>query len=379
MGEQTLFEFEVNELDPYRLGASKEVLQWINKSLYEWRVKEIYKCMDKNKLNIPESIFEKTVGRKRSPQMTLLIALGLFLVTFVIGYLEFGFPDLFIGGQWRNIFVNPSIIFYILLIAPILTDVEDKVIQEFIKLGELTDEKIQQIHEDTHAIEPWREWLSIGVGVIIVLALFGGSVSLDLTGIYLLIISLTAFGLLSWTVYSSVVSVRVTSQLLKQPLKVDLFNLEPYKVVGKSSLYLALAFIGGFTLALLFTGADITVVQSFEFWIVNMYMFILPFIIFFWNMYPTYKIIDSEKKDALNKVGQQIRRLKDRMLADTNLPDESTSLSQSLQGYIALEERLEKVQSWPYEVSTLRSLMGSILIPVITVVGQVVLRNLLGW
>lgn len=335
--------------------------------------------MDENKLNIPDSMFEKTIGRKRPPQITWLIGLGLFLITLLFGYLEFGFTDLFLGGHWRNLFVNPSIIFYILLIAPKLTEVEDKVIQEFIKLGDLTDEKIFQIHEETHAIHPIREWLSIIVGVIIVLVLFGGSVTFDLTGIYFLIISLTAFGILSWTVYSSVVSVRITSELLKQPLKVDLFDLGPYKVVGKSSLYLALAFIGGFSLALLFTGADLTVVQSFEFWIVNMYMFFLPVIIFFWNMYPTYKIIDSEKKDALKQVGQQIRRLKDSMLAETSPPADSGALSQSMQGLIVLEERLEKVQSWPYEVSTLRSLMGSILIPVITVVGQVFLRRLLGW
>ena len=335
--------------------------------------------MDENKLNIPKSIFEKTIGRKRPPQVTVFIGMGLFLITLLFGYLEFGFHELFIGGHWRNFFINPSIIFYILLIAPILTEVEDKVIQEFIKLGDLTNEKIYQILVETHAVQPIREWLSIIVGVIFVLLLFGGSLTFDLTGIFLLILSLTAFGILSWTVYSSLVSVRVTSELLKQPLKVDLFDLEPYKVVGKSSLYLALAFIGGFSLALLFTGADLSVVQSFEFWIVNMYMFFLPVIIFFWNMYPTYKIIDSEKKESLKQVRQQIRGAKERMLAEANASVDTASLSQSLQGYIALEERLEKVQSWPYEVSTLRSLMGSILIPVVTVVGQVMLRRMLGW
>lgn len=330
-------------------------------------------------MQLPESIFEKTIGRKRSPHITLLIGLGLLLITFIIGYLEFGLPDLITGGFWRNLFVNPSIIFYILLVAPKLTEVEGKVLQEFIKLGDLSEEKMNQIQNEIHAVHPIREWLSIGVGILFVLLLFGGSISFDLTGIFQLLISLTAFGLLSWTVYSSVVSVRLTGQLLKQPLKVDLFDLESYKVVGKSSLYLALAFIGGFTLALLFTAHDLTVIQDIEFWLINIYMFILPIVIFFWNMYPTYKIIDSAKKDALKEVAQHIRDIHDQMLLKAGLTADHADLSQSLEGFIVLEARLEKIQAWPYEVSTLRSLFGSILIPAVTVLAQVLLRRLLGW
>lgn len=335
--------------------------------------------MDEKIGNIPESIFEKTIGRKRPWQITLLIGMGLFLITFAVGLLEFGFTDIFTEGHWRGLFVNPSVIFYILLIAPILTEMENRVIQEIIKLGDLTEEKILQIHNETHAVHPIREWLSIGVGVLIVLILFGGSVRFDLTGIFLLLIAIMAFGLLSWTVYSSVVSVRITEQLLKQPLKVDLFDLDAFKVVGKSSLYLALAFIGGFTLAIIFTAQNLLVFQDVAFWIINMPMFFLPVLIFFWNMYPTYKIIDSEKKDALKQVGQQIRSIKESMLAASTSTADIATLSQSLQGYIVLEERLEKIQSWPYEISTLRSLLGSILIPAITVIGQVVLRRLLEW
>lgn len=335
--------------------------------------------MDEKKQNIPDSIFEKSIGRKRPPLITLLIGFGLFIIPLIVGYIVFGFPDLFIGGYWREFFIYPSIIFFILLIAPILTEVEDKVIQEIVKLGDLTDEKMKQIHDETHAVDPLREWLSIGAGIVFILILFGDNIRFDLRGVFLLIFGLATFGILSWTVYSSVVSVRITGELLKQPLKVDLFDLDPYKVVGKSSLYLALSFIGGFSLALLFTAHDLSVIQDIEFWLINIYLFILPVFIFFWNMYPTYKIIDSAKKDALKQVGQQIRRIKESMLEQSSTTADFVFMSQSLQGFIVLEERLEKVQSWPYETSTLRSLLGSILIPFITVVGQVLLRRLFGW
>ncbi len=132
-------------------------------------------------------------------------------------------------------------------------------------------------------------------------------------------------------------------------------------------------------MTLIFTAQNHLVFQDLVFWIINMPMFFLPVIIFFWNMYPTYQIIDSAKKDALKQVGQKIRIIKEGMLAGSTSPADIGLLSESLQGLIALEHRLEVIQAWPYRVSTLRSLLGSILIPVITVVAQVVLRRMLGW
>ena len=158
-----------------------------------------------------------------------------------------------------------------------------------------------------------------------------------------------------------------------------LFDLDPFKVVGKSSLYLALAFIGGFTLALIFSAKDLSIFKNLEFWLINMPMFLIPFFIFFWNMYPTHKIIDLAKRDALKKAGQVIQGTSAQLLNENNQTAEAADLSQTVQGLLAYEQRLEQVQTWPYETSTLRSLFGSILIPVVTVVGQVILRRLLGW
>ena len=332
-------------------------------------------------MNSSETIFEKTIGRARPWWVTLLIGLPLFLLAFVVGILEYGLPDLFTEGYWRGFFINPSIIFYIMLIAPKLTQMENEVIEAIIPLGDLTEEKIHQIFDETHAVRPFREWLAVGVGVLIILVglLFGDNVNFNLTGIVFLLLAAMAFGMLSWTVYASVVSVRVTATLLEQPLQVNLFDLDAFKVVGRSSLYLALAFIGGFSLALFFSSPDFSVFQNLEFWLINLPVFLIPVIIFFWNMYPTYKIIDSAKRTALKQAGQKIRAVSARLLAGIDRSPETGVLSQSLQGLIVYEQRLEKVQTWPYEVSTLRSLFGSILIPVITVVGQVALRRLLGW
>ena len=332
-------------------------------------------------MKFPETIFEKTIGHERPTKVTFLIGFALLLIALVVGSVEYSFSELFSEGFWRGFFIYPSIIFYILLIAPKLTQMENKVIGAIIPLGDLSENKIHQIFEETQAFRPLREWLAVGVGVLIITIslLSGGSIGLNLTGVYFLVMAAIAFGILSWTVYASVVSVRITAQLLKQPLQVNLFDLDAFKVVGKSSLYLSLAFIGGFTLALFFSAPDFSVFQSVDFWIINFPMFVLPVIIFFSNMYPTHKIIDSAKRAALKQAGQKIRAVSDQMLKSADQSSDVESLSHKLQGLIALEERLSKVQTWPYEVSTLRSLLGSILIPAFTVIAQVLLRRVLSW
>jgi hypothetical protein len=331
-------------------------------------------------MNLPEMMFEKTIARERPWWMSSLIGLMLFLIALIVGGLEFGLSDLLSGGSWRGVFLNPSIIFYILLIAPKLTKMENKVIDTFLSLGEMTEVEIKQVLEKSNVIKPFREVLAFGVGLIVIVIAFllRGEISLSLLSIYTLIMSVIAIGLLSWTAYASVVTIRVIAQLIKQPLKVNLFNLDPFKVIGKTSLYLALAFIGGISLALIFTAPSLSVFQNLEFWIINLPILMIPVGIFFWNMYPTHKIIDMAKKKALRKVGHKISRVSDRLLNDEDFSSDAGDFRQPLQGLIALEERVEKVQTWPYDISTLRALMGSILIPVLTVFAQVLVRNWLG-
>lgn len=331
-------------------------------------------------MNYTETIFEKTIGRPRKSSATLLIGLVLFLIAFIVGTLAHGIPGLFIDGVWRGFFIYPSIIFYIFLIAPKLSTMENEVIEAILPLANLTEEKFNEFIEGTQVIRPLREWLAVGVGVgfITIIQITSGSVSFDLTGIYYSLMAATAFGILSWTIFASVLSVQVTAELLKQPLQVNLFDLSPYKVVGKSSLYLALAFIGGVTLALVFSAPDASVFQSLQFWLINMPMFLIPVIIFFWNMQPTHSIIERAKRKALKQTGQKIEAVSTRLMMDIERTSDTEQLSQTLQALLALEKRIYDVLTWPYEASTLRSLFGSVLIPIITVLIQVVLRRLLG-
>ncbi len=332
-------------------------------------------------MELTGSLFDRSVGRPRSWHTTLLIALALYGAAFLVGWRGYSITELFADGHWRGVLISPTIILYVLLIAPKLSEMEDEVIDAVLPLAELDDQPSAALASESASMSPRQEMGAIAVGALGGAIIAGASVgpSLDWVTVYTLILTPAVLGLLSWTVYASVVSVRVTAGLLEQQLRVNLLDLSPFKIVGRSSLYLALAFVGGVTIALIFSAPEPAVLGAWEFWLVNGPMFMMPVVIFFWNMYPTHRIIASAKADELKELRRQMRSLSLRLLEGIEKAEGTPQVSAEMQALIAYEQRLEQVQTWPYDVTTLRSLVVSVLIPGVTVVAQVAVRRLVGW
>lgn len=332
-------------------------------------------------MELDETLFDRTIGRSRSWQITLLIAVVLYGLAFLIGSLQYGPSDFFARGHWRGILISPTIIVYVLLIAPMLTQMEIDMISAIVPLSELDQERSATAFSKTAEVSAAQEIGAIAVGSLIGAGIVAGYDGLSLRWItlYNLVFVSTVVGLLSWTVYASVVSIKVTAALLELPLRVNLLDLSPFEVVGRSSLCMALAFVGGVTLALFFSAPEPSVFQTLEFWLINAPMFVIPVIIFFWNMYPTHGIIASAKEDEIREVRHHIRAVSRQLLTRNGQPRITPQASDHLQALITYEKRLHQVQTWPYDVSTLRSLVVSVLIPGVTVLAQVGLRRALGW
>lgn len=331
-------------------------------------------------MEFTETLFERSIGRPRARHTILLIALILYGAALLVGALEYGIDSLFAEGHWRGLLVGPTVILYVLLIAPRLTKMENEVIDAILPLAELNGEPSDALASASPSIDPQQELGAIAFGLLggaIIVAAYGG-LALDWVTVYGLILTPAMLGLLSWTVYASVVSIRVTAALLQQPLSVDVLNLGPFKVVGRSSLYLALAFVGGVTIALVFSAPDASVLLTLEFWLINGPMFLMPVMIFFWNMHPTHKLIASAKEAELEDMRHLMRSLSVRLLEGIRETEGAPQVTAEIQALIAYEKRLEQVQTWPYDVSTLRSLVVSVLVPGVTVLAQVAVRRLLG-
>ncbi len=331
-------------------------------------------------MEFAETLFERSIGRARARPTILLIALMLYGSALLVGALEYGIGNLLTQGQWRGTLLSPTVILYILLIAPKLTTMENELIEAILPLAEVDDRPSAILARESPRVGLQQEMGAIALGFLggIVIVIANGGLAVNWVTIYSLIFTPAVLGLLSWTVYASVVSVRVTAALLQQPLRVDVFDLGPFEVVGRSSLYLALAFVGGVTIALVFSAPDLSGLLTPEFWLINGPVFLMPVVIFFWNMYPTHKIIAAAKQGELRELRHHLRSLSVRLMEGINRTKGAPQISAEIQALIAYEERLEQVQTWPYDVSTLRSLVVSILVPGITVLAQVAVRQLLG-
>lgn len=332
-------------------------------------------------MDVLNTSFDEWMDHPKTWRITLAVVVVLFAAAFLVGYIEYGVADMFLRGYWRNLFLPPIITLYILVIAPRISLLEAEVFRVFKQLASLSDDDLTALAHEAASVSPGREVGAVVGGMLFGLAVTALSARGDVTWVtaYALLANPLSFGILSWTIYASTVSIKFTAVLLKQPLHVDLFNLTPYKIAGQHSLLLALAFVGGITISLIFSAFDLTALQQPIFWIINTPILTVPLVIFFLNMSPTQKIIAAAKTEALNAVGGRISAIAlDLLQSGGGQVSNRESLSGELEALLAYEQRLQQIQTWPYDVSTLRTLFVSVLVPALTVLAQVYLRTLLG-
>jgi hypothetical protein len=331
-------------------------------------------------IELPETLFDRWIGGSRPLSVVVFLAVILYALTYAAGALEYGPAAVFTEGHWRNLFVSPTIIVYIIILAPWLTKLEVKANSAIAALTILDANDLANLVQKTARVRHYQE-----IGAVIIGAGIGGfvvgpnlRVPINPVNILVIILTAAAFGLLAWTIQASTTSIKVTATLLKQPLDVNVFDLKPFDAIGQQSLFLALAFVGGITISLAFSDFELAMLQSPGFWLVNVPVILVPGAIFFLNMSPTHRILTDAKKQELETVQQYIPILAHSLLdQDDEQRADVALVSARVEALLAYETRVQQVRTWPYDVSALRALFASFLVPILTVLVQVVLRMLL--
>jgi hypothetical protein len=183
------------------------------------------------------------------------------------------------------------------------------------------------------------------------------------------------FGLLGWTVYSAVAGTRLTAELHRQPLVVDLFDVRPFEPIGRQSLAISLAFVGGILLSVVF-GLGFLDIFAWQNWLVYASLASFAVLIFFLNMRDTHRLLAGAKKRELETVQQRILQAS-RMLMDRAAGDESSgSLAAEINALSVYEDRLAAARTWPYNTAMLRALFFSLVIPALAELAKVVFHFL---
>lgn len=321
----------------------------------------------------PTSLFDRIIGRPRSPWITLGIAALLFLVPLVAAYLDGRLSEILGESHVRGLLSPAAVITYILLVAPRLTGTEAAVLESLRQIALVDDASFQQLLDDVSAIRPRNELIAFGGGGLLGLA---GAVSgLDGNPSWLaaalVLLNVLMFGLLAWAIYSSLKATQLHAALLRLPLRIDPFDITPFQAIGRQSLLLALVFVGGITLSLLFVAFEPQAFLELEFWLMYVPLVLVPFVIFFLNMNPAHRLIAAAKDRELAVVQHHIQQSGRRMLERLELGQSTDNLPAEINALVAYEEQLQRARTWPYNTSMLRTLVVSGFAPAVAVVARV--------
>jgi hypothetical protein len=328
-------------------------------------------------MNGENSIFNKFIIKKRSIKFFLGI-ITLFITTLVFAVLLDGEVDAYTQDfSWRGLLIPPTIIIYILTIAPFMSRMETDVFDSLQNIF-IDQSRFQVIVKKSSAIEPISEWVAIGFGCIIGVISAFSSIDNGISWVssYWLISNMLLFGLLSWTIYVSIKGTRLISTLLRQPLDVDPFNTTPFQSIGRQSLMIAVVFIGGITISLMFIGIDLLNINQTVLWLVYMPLAIVPVVLFFLNMLPTHKVLADAKNRELIAIRSQLQISCRKLLKIIEEDELKNNLADNICALSIYQKQLNETPTWPYNTGMLRTLFFSVLIPVGTLLGRILIEAL---
>jgi len=324
------------------------------------------------------SLFDRVISKQRSIIFILGIAALLFFLFILAGILDSVLSELPQKLSWRGLLISPTIIVYILAVAPIMARMETRVLISFQAFVQLDEEEFQETISKNAKIKVGSEVAIITIGFI--LGIFASIASIDghlsYINAYWVLTSSTMYALLAWTIFVSLASTRLTSALLNQPLKVDPFYTEPFEPIGKQSLMIAIVFIGGITLSLIYKVFEISSFIQPWFWIIYLPLAMVPIVLFFLNMFPTHRVLADAKSTELASVRNQLHVSCRKLLQRLETGHETTNIPAEIHALSVYEKQLNETRTWPYNTAMLRTLFFSVLIPVGTLVGRIIIEAL---
>ena len=313
------------------------------------------------------SLIERLIARtKLSPSIFILVsAIVLLFLPIVIVWLEGYWDELFSQRYWRAIFVQPVIIIYILILERVFKRMEVSVIKGLREVVRLSNEEFDRLVERTTTMNLKNEILAILAGAVLgLLVAHPWDLYQDFSWylLYLTLVNCIMYGLLGWVVYASISGSRLPVVLYRQPLDIDIFNLKPFEPIGRQSLAISLAFMGGIAISLLFS--DISAgIFTIEFWVVYLILVMVAVLVFFMNMMPTHRVLSAAKDEEMVVVDRNLLAAYRKMKGLKTGEAGTQAAAQELNAWKTCQDLLGETKTWPYSIETLRNLLITILIP----------------
>lgn len=295
----------------------------------------------------------------------VLVGGVLLIVPLLVAFADGFMHEFLYEGVWRTMYMAPAILVYILALQRPMDVAHQRAVLALRKVILLDDDAFEKIVLEASKVDARGELLAFFLG-----AAFGfwanGSWSIEgdyqWLKIYFPLAGSMLWGTLSWVIYSSVASTKLQTTLHQQPMKFDIFNLRPFEPIGRYSLIMALVFVGGIVISVLFINplANDSVIFSLTLYAILAAVTVL---VFFLSMRDTHKVLSAEKKRAIELAELKISEAFQSLSGGTISSGDMVSASTELNLWLKYEARLKVARTWPYNTAMIRTLALSILLP----------------
>ena len=311
------------------------------------------------------SLPSRLIGRPRSIWVTVGIGLVLFLFPLAVAYLSGVLDELLRSGHLRQLLLPSAILTYILIVSPIMERMQHGVLDALRPMVLIDDEGFDRLVAEASRISPVGEAVAFGAGAAF--GLWLGVISFTDEGLFWLglcytLLSGLMLGTLVWIIYAAIAGTRLTRELLRQPLQVDIFDIEPFEPMGRHSLTSSLVILGGVVLGIIFGLAPDTL-YDWRNWILYGILALVSVLIFFLSMRDTHRVLATEKKRELDAVQAHILTACRALVQRLDAGEDTGRLGAEINGLVAYEKRVQAARTWPYNTTMLRTLFVSVVIP----------------
>lgn len=326
------------------------------------------------------SIFGRLISLSRPWWARLLFVAVLFGTPLMAVAVDGVFDDFWNEGQWRGVMMPPSIILYVLLVAPWLSRMEEQVITSFRSISLIEKERFDQIVHETNVIDPKKESIAIILGGLLGIWVVIGSYDPPFSYLSAVwtVSTVLLYALLGLTVYVSLISPRFPVTVLRLPVRINPLDITPFQSIGRQSLAIALVFIGGVTISFALIAFDLESILRVEFWVLHIFLVFVSVLIFFLNMVPTHRAIVKARQSELDRLRRHVHRISGELLQRMDQQKDCGELAQEINALLGYEDRLRMAKTWPYNTETLRFLFFSVLLPAGAVLAQIILERFIG-
>lgn len=310
-------------------------------------------------------LFEWLFVKRGRLWLPLGAALAFALIPFAGAALTADRNQMIQSERWRGLLVAPAIIIYIIAVAPTVERGWTRVYNSLRSVVALDDGGYARLLSAVTSPRPRSEMGALAVGALLGLLRVGYTVEGAPTWLdaYLLFATALLFGLLAWVIYLTVGHTQATAAILRQPLCIDPTEISSFMAIGEQGLVLALVFVGGTALSLIFSALEPGVFSQLTFWLIYIPIVLAPVAVFFLAMRPTHRVLADAKDRELKIVRRELRGAGERLLDQRTQMEDPGPLSQQILALAALEGRLQAARTWPYNTPMLRTLFVSVLAP----------------